>query len=109
MPGAALEFGALYFTVARRPGPGVPRLCANPPRSRRIFCARPASPGCVAVLMTIMILTHFLALAQAETAYMIAVKRLSILFGILLGAWVFREARLRQHLFAAGAMVAGWR
>ncbi len=46
----------------------------------------------VAGLMALMVLTHFLALAQAATAYMIAVKRTSILFGILLGAWVFREA-----------------
>ena len=40
-------------------------------------------------------------------AYMIAVKRSSLLFGIVYGALVFGEARLRQHLFAGSLMVAG--
>ncbi len=55
----------------------------------------------------LLLLPLFLALAQAATAYMIAVKRTSILFGILLGAWVFREAGLARHLAAGGVMVAG--
>lgn len=61
----------------------------------------------VAGLMAAMIVTHFLALALVETAYMIAVKRLSILFGILLGAYFFAEARLARNLSAAGLMVGG--
>ena len=61
----------------------------------------------VAGLMAIMVVTHFWAQAQTSAAYMIAVKRTSVLFGILLGAWFFREARLAQHLGAAGLMVAG--
>lgn len=105
VPGSALEFGALYFTLLggltllffgwRDPGAV----------GRALRGGRPA--WLVAALMTLMILTHFLALAQAATAYMIAVKRLSILFGILLGAWVLGEARLRQHLAAGALMLAG--
>ena len=58
-------------------------------------------------LLAFMVITHFMALAQAGTAYMIAVKRTSVLFGIILGAWIFREERLAQHLGSALLMVAG--
>lgn len=103
MPGAT--FGALYFIVLgvcaflyyglRAPATVVQALTV----SRYAWL--------VAVLLAIMVITHFLALAQAATAYMIAVKRTSVLFGILLGAWVFREARLAQHLGSALLMVLG--
>jgi drug/metabolite transporter (DMT)-like permease len=103
MDGAA--FGALYFIVLglcaflyyglRAPGAVAGALRAGPPA------------WLVAGLLAFMVITHFLALAQAGTAYMIAVKRTSVLFGILLGAWVFREERLRQHLGAALLMVMG--
>lgn len=105
VPGQALAFGALYFSLLG----GITWLLfglRQPARARAVLCCGARGWG-VAVLMTLMILSHFLALAQAETAYMIAVKRTSILFGILLGAWVFREADLRRHLLAACLMVGG--
>ena len=40
-------------------------------------------------------------------AYMIAVKRTSLLFGILYGAMLFGEAHLGRHLLAGTLMVAG--
>lgn len=105
MPGEALSFGALYFSLLGTLtlvlfGLREPAIVGRTFRSGRFAWL-------VAALMSVMILTHFLALAQAETAYMIAVKRLSVLFGIILGAWVFKEARLSQHLLAGVAMVAG--
>jgi drug/metabolite transporter (DMT)-like permease len=42
-----------------------------------------------------------------QVAYMIGLKRTSILFGILLGALWLGETRLLQHLLAAGLMVLG--
>jgi drug/metabolite transporter (DMT)-like permease len=57
--------------------------------------------------MAVMVLTHFLALERIQTAYMIAVKRLSILFGILFGALLFGDRRLLRHLLAGSVMVAG--
>jgi len=55
----------------------------------------------------VMILTHFMALALVETAYMISVKRVSILFGILLGAMFFAERHLARNLLAGAMMVSG--
>jgi drug/metabolite transporter (DMT)-like permease len=57
--------------------------------------------------MGVMIITHFMALARVEVAYMIAVKRTSLLFGILYGALLFRERNLGRHVLAGALMSAG--
>ena len=57
--------------------------------------------------MAVMAYTHFLALQQVEVAYMIAVKRTSLLFGILYGALLFKETGLTRRLPAGVLMVAG--
>jgi hypothetical protein len=48
-----------------------------------------------------------MALQQVEVAYMIAVKRTSLLFGILYGALLFREPGLRTRLPAGVLMLIG--
>jgi drug/metabolite transporter (DMT)-like permease len=50
---------------------------------------------------------HMMAIAQVEAAYMIAVKRLSLLFGVLYGAWWFGEEDIRERLAGAVIMIAG--
>lgn len=50
---------------------------------------------------------HMMAIAQVEAAYMIAVKRLSLLFGVLYGAWWFGEENIRERLAGAAIMIAG--
>ena len=57
--------------------------------------------------MGLMILTHFVALVGVETAYMLAVKRTSLLWGIVLGALWLGEPDLRRNLLAGVVMVAG--
>jgi hypothetical protein len=42
-----------------------------------------------------------------EVAYMIAVKRTSLLFGILFGAFLFKEQGLSSSLLAAMVMLSG--
>lgn len=61
----------------------------------------------VAGLMALMVISHFLALEGIATAYMITVKRTSLLFGLLYGAWLFHERHLPQHLIAGCLMVTG--
>ena len=68
---------------------------------------RPRAVLTVAALHGLMAFTHFLAIARVEVAYMIAIKRTSLLFGILYGALVFGETGLRSHLAAGALMVAG--
>ena len=47
------------------------------------------------------------ALPLTQVSYVIAVKRLSIIFGVLLGAAVFREPDLAHRLPGAAVMVVG--
>lgn len=99
------SFGAFYFALV-----GIATLVVfalwQPASLRTLWRPRPAHLV-VAGLMGAMILTHFMALALVETAYMIAVKRVSILFGILMGYWFFAERHLARNLAAGAMMVAG--
>jgi drug/metabolite transporter (DMT)-like permease len=103
MPG--LAFGPLYFVLLGALTMVV--YAAREPASLRILAQPNWGPWLVALFMALMVFTHFLALEQVETAYMISVKRTSILFGIVLGALVFGEAHLTRNLAAGGLMVAG--
>ncbi len=77
------------------------------PKLVRALWRRPGWHLAVGVLMGIMVLTHFMALARVEVAYMIAVKRTSLLFGILYGALWFREQGLGRNLLAGALMCLG--
>jgi drug/metabolite transporter (DMT)-like permease len=102
---APQHFGAFYFAVL---GLAVLILFALPrPRMLRKLAGRPLPVLAVGVLMGLMAYTHFHALQQVEVAYMIAVKRTSLLFGILYGALLFREPDLARRLPAGALMVAG--
>ncbi|MCF8043151.1 MAG: DMT family transporter [Desulfarculaceae bacterium] len=61
----------------------------------------------VGLCMAAMLVSHFWSLSLAPAAYMVAVKRLSIIMAVLYGGVFLKEARLAQHLMASGLMVAG--
>lgn len=101
----AAQFGPFYFAMV-----GISALVLfsiQRPTIIRAIWRRPAASLLIAFLMGVMVLTHFLALEQIETAYMIAVKRTSLLFGILYGAWLFKERGFTLHILAGCLMVAG--
>ncbi|MCB1722300.1 MAG: EamA family transporter [Chromatiaceae bacterium] len=99
------HFGAFYFAVL---GSAVLLLMAlTRPRSLRVARFGMVPILVVAGLMALMVVTHFMALAQVEAAYMIAVKRTSLLFGMVYGAVLFGERHLGRHLLAGIMMVAG--
>lgn len=52
-------------------------------------------------------ITGVVAVSLTNVAYMIAVKRLSLLMGVLYGYLLFREDGLRERLAGGGLMVAG--
>ena len=55
----------------------------------------------------VMIVSHNLAIRRVEAAYMISVKRTSMLFGILFGWLFFGEKEIRRRLAGAAIMLAG--
>lgn len=100
----AEQFGPLYIVLV---GMGALMLFRGDRRLPAILRAHPLAVTIVSVLMGIMIVTHFLALQQVETAYMIAVKRTSLLFGIALGALWFGEVGIPRKLMAGAMMLFG--
>lgn len=99
------QFGAFYFLLL---GVAALLIIAAPhPQLLVGIWRRPWAVLIVSALNGLMVYTHFLALQQIEVAYMIAVKRVSLVIGILYGAWLFHETGLRQHLLAAALMLAG--
>ena len=92
---AVLGLTALAFMALPRPGLFIK------------IARRPLPVLTVAGLMGVMAFTHFLALEHVQVAYMIAVKRTSLLFGILYGALLFGEHGLATRLPAGVLMLAG--
>ncbi|MFY9397634.1 MAG: DMT family transporter [Desulfomonilia bacterium] len=68
---------------------------------------KPGAGLAVGACMAVMVLSHMLAISLTEAAYMIAVKRTSLLFGVLYGAWLFREEKITERLAGAMIMVIG--
>ena len=104
-------FGAFYFALL-----GLAALVLfGLPQPRRLLRAmglvrrggRPWAVLAVVGLNALMAFTHFLALQRVQVAYMISVKRVSLLLGILYGAWLFHEPGLKTHLPAGALMLAG--
>jgi drug/metabolite transporter (DMT)-like permease len=101
----AHTFGALYFSLI-----GIASLFVVlifQPHLIKKIGAKPGPGLLVSILMAFMVVTHFIALELVETAYMISVKRTSMIFGMLIGAWMFRDMSFRQHLPAGLIMLTG--
>ncbi|KPJ95141.1 MAG: EamA-like transporter family protein [Gammaproteobacteria bacterium SG8_11] len=99
------SFGAFYYVLI-----GFVLLVVTvfyQPAKLQVLIRRPAATLFIGLLMAVMVVSHFLALALIEVAYMIAVKRTSLLFGIVLGAVLFKERQLAQHFIAGSLMVIG--
>jgi drug/metabolite transporter (DMT)-like permease len=99
------HFGAFYFLLLGIASLVVLALPA--PRVLRGIWRRPWAMLAVSLFNAVMVYTHFLALQLVEVAYMIAVKRTSLLFGILYGALIFGERGLGPHLVAGMLMLGG--
>jgi len=66
---------------------------------------RMAVPG---IIYSIMVMTHMSAMKLTKVAYMVSVKRSSLLIGVLFGYLFFRERGLRERFLGAALMFAGF-
>ncbi|MDT8273753.1 MAG: DMT family transporter, partial [Desulfomonilia bacterium] len=98
-------FGITYFmglaVVMTLFLPFVPRARISALRSN------PGAGIALGSVIAVMIFSHMLAISLIQAAYMIALKRTSLLFGVLYGAVMFKEERIAQRLVGASIMVAG--
>jgi drug/metabolite transporter (DMT)-like permease len=69
--------------------------------------SRPVPFILIGMLIAIMIITHLKAISLIEVSYMVSVKRLSILFGVLYGVMFFKETNIKERFLGATVMVSG--
>jgi drug/metabolite transporter (DMT)-like permease len=72
-----------------------------------VLWRKPSAHLAIGVFMGVMVVTHFFAIQHVEVAYMIAVKRTSLLFGILYSVLLFHERARIEHFLAGGMMLTG--
>jgi drug/metabolite transporter (DMT)-like permease len=98
-------FGTLYYVVI-----GFSVIVAFSIGARtpvHVLWRRPVPHAAIGLFMAVMVLTHFFAIQHVEVAYMIAVKRTSLLFGILYSVVLFHERARIEHFLAGFLMLSG--
>ncbi len=78
-----------------------------PGTNLKCLSSAPFSGFAVGLATAIMILSHMMAITRIEAAYMITIKRTSLLFGILYGWRLFGEKNIGERFTAALIMLAG--
>lgn len=69
--------------------------------------SRPITFLSIGIFTAIMILSHFMAISMADVAYVISVKRTSLVFSVFYGWIVFKEVDIGERLLGSGLMLAG--
>lgn len=78
----------------------------NPGKIRQLF-SRVHLFSLIGLAIAIATITHFLAVHIIEVPYVISVKRMSLLFGIMYGAVWFKETNIMERLIGGIVMVVG--
>ncbi|MDP2277475.1 MAG: DMT family transporter [Nitrospirota bacterium] len=60
------------------------------------------------IFFSVMAATHMAAMQLTKVAYMISVKRLSLIIGIMYGYFLFREENIKERLLGAVLMLIGF-
>ncbi|MGZ3607416.1 MAG: EamA family transporter [Syntrophales bacterium] len=68
---------------------------------------RPIISLILGALVATTIFSHMLAISMTNVAYMISLKRTSLLFGVLYGALWFKEEKIAERLTGAIIMITG--
>ncbi len=63
------------------------------------------SPG---AFLAFMVISHMLAMKLTKVAYMISVKRLSLIIGIIYGYFLFKEENIKERFLGAILMLIGF-
>lgn len=91
--GLAIAFTPLVFTIGKTP-PGK-------------ILSKSGGKILIGLAMAIMAITHFSAISMINVAYMISIKRLSLLFAIIYGWLVFGEKNIKERLLGGIIIIAG--
>ncbi len=69
--------------------------------------SKPLEGSVAGTLLFIHLICHGWAISMTKAVYMISIKRMSILFGVIYGGIFFSEKNLLYRLAGAGLMIAG--
>jgi drug/metabolite transporter (DMT)-like permease len=69
--------------------------------------SRPLIGILVGAVAAVGVFSHMIAISMVQAAYMLSLKRTSILFGVLYGAFWFKEERIGERMAGAVIMVTG--
>lgn len=69
--------------------------------------SQPALFGLIGLMVAFAVITHLVAVSIIEVPYVISVKRTSLLFGIMYGAFWFKEKNIRERLAGGIVMIIG--
>lgn len=101
-------FGAAYFAVLVVFFTPI-ALCKGRNELRAAFRSGAIKASIMpGIFYSVMILSHMIAMSLTKVAYMISVKRLSLLIGVFYGYLFFRESGIRRRLFGTALMLAGF-
>lgn len=98
-------FGMTYFLFF-----AVFVICLFPvmPGANSLNLIKKPLPGIAAgLVLCTMIFSHTFAISMVEAAYMLSVKRSSLIFSVLFGALLFDEERIGERLSGAAIMMCG--
>jgi drug/metabolite transporter (DMT)-like permease len=77
------------------------------PRVRRELAGSPGRGALIGFTFALMAFAHYYAIEIAPVAYMIAVKRTSLIFATFWGWLFFKEGHLRERLLGVTVIMAG--
>ncbi len=99
-------FGSFYFvlvTLLFTP------IAAVKNRGKIIITKKDIMPlSSIGITYSLMIIFHMLALNLTKVAYMISVKRMSLLFSVLYGYLLFKEKKIAERTVGTMLMLAGF-
>jgi drug/metabolite transporter (DMT)-like permease len=105
---SALFFAAAYFIALTAAFTPVALLKTGMPL-RRILSGGPLMASIMpGICYGVMILSHMWAMSLTNVAYMISVKRVSLLIGVLYGIVFFGESGVKERLAGAILMLTGF-
>jgi drug/metabolite transporter (DMT)-like permease len=80
---------------------------AAPAAPKKFMIQKPVVGLILGAIVAVTIFSHMLAISMTNVAYMIALKRTSLLFGVIYGALWFREEKIAERLTGAVIMITG--
>ncbi len=100
-------FGSVFFTAVAIGFTPVALYKGKPKASSlnmQVFKSA-VVPG---LFYSLMIISHVIALSMTNVAYMISVKRLSLLIGVLYGYYLFKESGIKERFIGSVLMLIGF-